>query len=230
MIFCTWFFADFVMMRKENDKQNISNLLRLTYTNIHILVCQSYHEPTAKVSAMRKGRPHWARISDFFFFFFFFALEISCISRLNPHLPSGLFLINWTSPFPILGVSGVFFSFFILFRIDTHVFLLANSEDPDLTPRSAASDLGLHCLPMSKKWDARLVWVRGKFCFWDFSSRISIFKIVVGKSLEKRKINRPDINVTYSTFFMMYNKTSKIRCAEDSNLFLLPKTKLPLET
>ena len=29
------------------------------------------------------------------------------------------------------------------------MFLLANSEDPDQTPRSVASDLGLHCLPMS---------------------------------------------------------------------------------
>ena len=36
------------------------------------------------------------------------------------------------------------------------IFLLANSEDPDRTPCSAASDLGLHCLPMSQKWDARL--------------------------------------------------------------------------
>ena len=26
----------------------------------------------------------------------------------------------------------------------------ANSADPDQTPRSAASDLGLHCLPMSQ--------------------------------------------------------------------------------
>ena len=25
--------------------------------------------------------------------------------------------------------------------------------------RSVASDLGLHCLPMSQKWDARLIWV-----------------------------------------------------------------------
>ena len=30
--------------------------------------------------------------------------------------------------------------------------MLANSEDPDQTPRSAASDVGLHCLPMSQKW------------------------------------------------------------------------------
>ena len=26
--------------------------------------------------------------------------------------------------------------------------LFVNSEDPDQTPRSAASDLGLHCLPI----------------------------------------------------------------------------------
>ena len=32
--------------------------------------------------------------------------------------------------------------------------MLENSEDPD----SAASDLGLHCLPMPKKWDDRLIY------------------------------------------------------------------------
>ena len=31
--------------------------------------------------------------------------------------------------------------------------MLANSVDPDQTPRSAASGLGLHCLPMFQKWD-----------------------------------------------------------------------------
>ena len=33
-----------------------------------------------------------------------------------------------------------------------------NSGDPDQTPLSAASDLGLHCLPMSHKKDARLIY------------------------------------------------------------------------
>ena len=47
-------------------------------------------------------------------------------------------LINWTSPFPILGVSGVLFHFLFCFE---QIFLLANSEDPDQTP---SSDLGLH--------------------------------------------------------------------------------------
>ena len=48
------------------------------------------------------------------------------------------------------------FSFLFYFKM----FLLANSEDPDQTPRSVASDLGLHCLPLSQKWDARLIWVK----------------------------------------------------------------------
>ena len=34
-----------------------------------------------------------------------------------------------------------------------------NSLNHDQTPRSAASDLGLHCLPMSSFWDARHKWV-----------------------------------------------------------------------
>ena len=33
--------------------------------------------------------------------------------------------------------------------------LIANSVDPDQTPQNAASDLGLHCLPMSLLWDTR---------------------------------------------------------------------------
>ena len=36
-------------------------------------------------------------------------------------------------------------------------FLEANRIDPDEKPCSAASHLGLSCLPMSNKWDARLI-------------------------------------------------------------------------
>ena len=36
----------------------------------------------------------------------------------------------------------------------------ANSGDPDQTPQSVASDLGLHYLPMSHKKDARQIRVR----------------------------------------------------------------------
>ena len=35
----------------------------------------------------------------------------------------------------------------------------ANSVDHDQTPRSVASDLGLHCLPMSFVWDDGHKWV-----------------------------------------------------------------------
>ena len=39
----------------------------------------------------------------------------------------------------------------------------ANSVDPDQTPRSAASDPGQYCLPVSLLRDARLKWVKDKF-------------------------------------------------------------------
>ena len=38
--------------------------------------------------------------------------------------------------------------------------LIPNSVDPDQTPHSAASDLCLHCLPVSVLWDARHEWVK----------------------------------------------------------------------
>ena len=34
----------------------------------------------------------------------------------------------------------------------------ANSGDPDQRPHSVTVDLGLHCLPMSHKKDARHIW------------------------------------------------------------------------
>ena len=42
----------------------------------------------------------------------------------------------------------------------------ANSEYPDLTPRSAAYGLGLHCSHMSHKKDARLIWVKLHSCIF----------------------------------------------------------------
>ena len=53
----------------------------------------------------------------------------------------------WISLFPIEQVSGYFFLLLPRF-IEISVFN-ANCTDPDQTPRSAASDLGLHYLPMS---------------------------------------------------------------------------------
>ena len=39
----------------------------------------------------------------------------------------------------------------------------ANSGDPDETPHSVASDLGLHCLPMSNKKETRLKRAKSPF-------------------------------------------------------------------
>ena len=57
--------------------------------------------------------------------------------------------IRWTSPFQILGVLGGIFYFIQVWCIP--IILYANSEDADRTPRVAASDQGLHCLPISPK-------------------------------------------------------------------------------
>ena len=38
--------------------------------------------------------------------------------------------------------------------------LFANSGDPDQMPHFAASDLGLHCLPISLLWVSGLKWVK----------------------------------------------------------------------
>ena len=38
--------------------------------------------------------------------------------------------------------------------------LFANSGDPDQTPHSAASDMGLHCLPVTRSGVSSLQWVK----------------------------------------------------------------------
>ena len=55
--------------------------------------------------------------------------------------------------------------FFIVFKILENI-LKANSGDPGQMSRSVASDLGLHCLPLSHKKDVRLIWV-DSFNLWD---------------------------------------------------------------
>ena len=54
-------------------------------------------------------------------------------------------VICWTCSFVISGAYFVYFVAFILFLIENPV----NSVDPDQTPHCVASDLGLHCLPMT---------------------------------------------------------------------------------
>ena len=50
----------------------------------------------------------------------------------------------------------MYFLISILFLIEISV---SKQFRPDHTRRSAASDLGLHCLPRFQERDARLIWV-----------------------------------------------------------------------
>ena len=65
--------------------------------------------------------------------------------------------MNRTGPLPVEGVSA----FFLLLPcfIEIHEFN-SNSVDPDQMLHSAASDLGLHCLPMFDLQDIRLKWIK----------------------------------------------------------------------
>ena len=76
--------------------------------------------------------------------------EALCV--INPFMPSGLFYRNSLDQF-ISSLRGVRSVLTITMFIEIPV-VNTNSVDPDQTPRSAASDLGLHCLPMSYLWAA----------------------------------------------------------------------------
>ena len=65
-------------------------------------------------------------------------------------------MVFFIFPFLFLGMLGGIFLFLFKFY---QKLLQANSEEPDQTPLSVASYLDLHCLPVSHKKDARLIWV-----------------------------------------------------------------------
>ena len=65
------------------------------------------------------------------------------------------FLLNWTSPLPILGLSAGIFHVYFHFK----KYFCKQTEEPDRTLRFAASGPVLHCLLMSHTKDARLKWV-----------------------------------------------------------------------
>ena len=70
----------------------------------------------------------------------------SVSSLLNPFMLNVFFFILF-GPVHFQN-KGYLVRFFYYYFIEIPVFN-ANSVDPDQTPRSAASDLGLHCLPLS---------------------------------------------------------------------------------
>ena len=72
-------------------------------------------------------------------------------------MPGGFFYFNSLDGV-ISYIRGVWLIFIIVMFVGISE-LNTNSVDSDQTPRSVASDLDLHCLPMSFLWDARLIWV-----------------------------------------------------------------------
>ena len=65
----------------------------------------------------------------------------------------------WTGPFP---AEGCLITFLLLVTTMFYRYSYVNNADsihPDQTLQYAASDLGLHYLPMSLLWDARHIWV-----------------------------------------------------------------------
>ena len=62
---------------------------------------------------------------------------------------------------PLVIFRGIGRNFSFLFHFLMKI-LSANRIAPDGTPRFATSHLGLFCLPMSHKKDARLIWVETK--------------------------------------------------------------------
>ena len=82
-----------------------------------------------------------------------------------PHLPNRLshsYQLD-ESIFHLRSVWCRFFFFFCYF-----FFLYISDWNSWKQTVSAASDLGLHCLPMSQKWDARLLWVNMHITAWSF--------------------------------------------------------------
>ena len=49
---------------------------------------------------------------------------------------------------------------------------IANSGDPDQMPHSVATDLGLHCLPITLLWVSRLQWVNHKKGCYGYSLEV----------------------------------------------------------
>ena len=69
-------------------------------------------------------------------------------------MPNGIFYLSLlTGPFQMEKALLVIIFFIISICFEILIFN-ANSVYPDLTPRYSASDLGLHCLPMSLLWEA----------------------------------------------------------------------------
>ena len=77
-------------------------------------------------------------------------------STINPIKPNGIpHSYHLDQSISVLRVVGWYFSVWFKFYKN-----ISKQWRPCWTPHSAAPDLGLHCLPMSHKKDAGLIWVK----------------------------------------------------------------------
>ena len=71
--------------------------------------------------------------------------------------------------------------------------------------RSAASDLGLHCLPMSHKKDVRLIWVK-------YENRFEIWNVLKGhEDIFEKQLKAPMLNV--KTYLLHGKYVISVLCA-----------------
>ena len=80
-----------------------------------------------------------------------------CVFAFNPFMPAGLFYLHSLDR-SISSIRSIWLILLLPCCTEIPVFK-ANSVHFDQTPRSAASDLGLHCLLMSLYVLRHLIWV-----------------------------------------------------------------------
>ena len=91
-----------------------------------------------------------------------------CSTSFNPIIPNRLFYLNSLDQ-SISSRRNVWIIFLLLLCFKEIPAFNANSAGPDQTPQNVASDLGLHCLPLSLLRDARFKWIdEDSFCVYLF--------------------------------------------------------------
>ena len=115
------------------------NNWKFKFPSLHLSICPSVNKILFKVCFSAA-----ATITDY------------QLENINPFKPNGISqCYQLDHSISVFRVVGQYFSFFSNFKRN----LFANSGEPDQTPHFVASDLVFHCLPMSHKKAARLIWV-----------------------------------------------------------------------
>ena len=93
--------------------------------------------------------------------------------------------------------------------------LFANSADPDQTPRSAASDLGLHCLPVTCLGVSSLQWVNSKVTF-PYLRNVSDRMHTLPRYRLVHDLNKGELKYnTFMTIHLLFEKGSSLKGQKD---------------